>query len=91
MKTKAQILAESGLKTTQVIDSIRTFVLPMSEFLLGHSNLSLTKLAQVDKFLRKLINRKLVAYPSPKKYPILEQRMVVLACMRYTTDITYAK
>jgi hypothetical protein len=59
MKAKAQILAESGLKTTQVIDSIKTFVLPMSEFLLRHSNLSLTKLDQVEKFLRKLINRKI--------------------------------
>jgi hypothetical protein len=65
MKTKAQILEESGLKTTQVIDSIKTFVLPMSEFLLRHSNLSLTKLGQVDKFLRKLINRKIGGLPSP--------------------------
>jgi hypothetical protein len=32
MKNKATILAESGLKTTQVIDSIKTFILPMSEF-----------------------------------------------------------
>jgi hypothetical protein len=42
MKTKAQILAESGLKTIQVINSIKRFELPMSEFLLRHSNLLLT-------------------------------------------------
>jgi hypothetical protein len=33
MKTKAQLLEESGLKTTQVIDSIQTSVVPTSEFL----------------------------------------------------------
>jgi hypothetical protein len=59
MKTKAQILAELSLKTTQVIDSIKTFVLPMPEFLLTHSNLSLTKLDNLDRFLRKLINGKI--------------------------------
>jgi hypothetical protein len=57
MKNKAIILTESGLKTTQVIDSIQTFILPMSEFLLRHSNLSLTKLKSFDVYLRKLINK----------------------------------
>jgi hypothetical protein len=32
MKTKETILAESGLKTTQVIDFIKTFVLPYLNF-----------------------------------------------------------
>jgi hypothetical protein len=91
MKTKAQILAESGLKTTQVIDSIKTFVLPMSEFLLRHSNLSLTNLDQVDKFLRKVISQKIGGLPSPKKFFILEQRMAVSTCMHYMIDITFAK
>jgi hypothetical protein len=41
MEGKETILAESGLKITHVIDAIKTFVLPMAEFLLRHSNLSL--------------------------------------------------
>jgi hypothetical protein len=38
----------------------------MSEFLLRHSNLSLTKLDQVDKFLRKLGNHKIGGLPLTK-------------------------
>jgi hypothetical protein len=34
MKYKATIIAEYGLKTTQVIDSMKTFVLSITEFLL---------------------------------------------------------
>jgi hypothetical protein len=79
MKTKAQILAESGLKTAQVINSMNTFVLP------------LMKLDQLDRFLRKLINQKIDGLPSPKKYFSLEQRMAASACMHYMIDITYAK
>jgi hypothetical protein len=44
MRTKATIIAESGLKTSQVIDAIKRFAIPMPEFLLRHSNVSLTKL-----------------------------------------------
>jgi hypothetical protein len=39
----------------------------MSEFLLRHSNLSLPKFDQVDKFLRKLINRKIGGLPLSKE------------------------
>jgi hypothetical protein len=59
MLTKATILAESGLKTSQVIDGIKTFIIPMVEFLLRHSNVSLTKLGSLDDNLRRLINIKL--------------------------------
>jgi hypothetical protein len=38
---------------------IETFVLPMAEFLLKHSNVSLTKLNSLDNYLRKLINNKI--------------------------------
>jgi hypothetical protein len=67
MKNKATIFAESGLKTTQVIDSINTFILPMSEFLLRHSNLSLTKLKNLDIYLRRLINKKIGGLPLTKE------------------------
>jgi hypothetical protein len=91
MKTKAQILAESSLKTTQVRDSINTFVLRMSEFLLRHSNLSLTKLDQLDRFLRKLINQKIGGLPLTKEVLYIRSRDGVLGCMRYMIDITYVK
>jgi hypothetical protein len=44
MKSKATLIAESWLKTCQVIDAFKTFVIPMAEFLLRHSNISLIKL-----------------------------------------------
>jgi hypothetical protein len=50
MKNKATLLAESGLKTIQVVDSIKTFILPMAEFILRHSNLSLTKFKNLDAY-----------------------------------------
>jgi nucleoid DNA-binding protein len=59
MRTKATIIAQSGLKTSQVIDAIKTFIIPMAEFLLRHSNVSLTKLGSLDNYLRKLINNKI--------------------------------
>jgi hypothetical protein len=58
---------ESYLKTIQVIDSIKTFVLPMSEFLLRHSNLSLTKLQALDGCIRQLINKKIGSLPLTKE------------------------
>jgi hypothetical protein len=48
MHQKTTKLAESGLKITQVIAAIKTFVLPMSEYLLRHSNVSKTKLHALD-------------------------------------------
>jgi hypothetical protein len=87
MKSKARILAESGLKNTQVVDSIKAFVLPISEFLLQHSNLSPTKLNEVDRFFRKLINQKIGALLSPKKYSRIEQRMALLVFTRYMIDV----
>jgi hypothetical protein len=71
---KETILAESGLKTTQVIDSIKTFRLPMSEFLLRHSNLSLTKLKVLDIFLRKLINKRIGGLPLTREIFYLKSR-----------------
>jgi hypothetical protein len=60
-------LVESGLKIMQIIDSIKIFGLPMPEFLLRYSNLSLTKLDKQDRFLRKLINQKIGSLPLTKK------------------------
>jgi hypothetical protein len=57
MKSKATLIAESGLKTCQVIDAFKTFVIPMAKFLLPHSNISLIKLGALDVYLRSLINK----------------------------------
>jgi hypothetical protein len=59
LRTKATIIAESGLKISQAIDAIKTFIIPMVEFLHRHRNISLTKLASLDNYLRKLINNKI--------------------------------
>jgi hypothetical protein len=74
MKNKATILDESGLKTTQVKDYINTFIPPMSEFLLRHSNLSLIKLNNVDIYLRRLINKKIGGLPLTKEIFYLHAR-----------------
>jgi hypothetical protein len=63
MHQKATKLAESGLKITQIIAAIKTFVLPMSEYLLRHSNVSKTKLQNLDNDFRKLINKQLGGLP----------------------------
>jgi hypothetical protein len=47
------------VKTSQEIDAIKTFIIPMAEFWLKHSNVSLTKLGSLDDYLRRLINIKL--------------------------------
>jgi hypothetical protein len=57
MKSKATLIGESGLKTCQVIDEFKTFVFPMAEFLLRHSNLSLTKLGALDVYMMSLLNK----------------------------------
>jgi hypothetical protein len=53
MHHKATKIAESGLTITQVIAAIKTFVLPMSEYLLRHSNISKVKLQALDGYLWK--------------------------------------
>jgi hypothetical protein len=50
MRTKATIIEESGLKTSQVIYEIKTFIIPIAQFLLRHSNVSLTKLGSLDNY-----------------------------------------
>jgi hypothetical protein len=63
MHHKATKLAESGLKIIQIIAAIKTFVLPMSEYLLRQSNVSKTKLQALDGYIRKLINIQLGGLP----------------------------
>jgi hypothetical protein len=67
MHHKATKIAESGLKITQIIAAIKTFVLPMSEYLLRHSNVSKTKLNSLDGYFRKLINKQLGGLPVTKE------------------------
>jgi hypothetical protein len=67
MQQKATKIAESDLKITQIISAIKTFVLPMSEYLLRHSNITKTKLQNLDNYFRKLINKKLGGLPVTKE------------------------
>jgi hypothetical protein len=46
MHHKATKMAESGLKMTQIIAGINTFVLPMAEFLLRHPYISKSSLTK---------------------------------------------
>jgi hypothetical protein len=55
---KANKMAESVLKITQVIVAIKTFVLPMAEFLLRHTWVSKITLKNLDRYFRKLVNGK---------------------------------
>jgi hypothetical protein len=59
MHQKATKIAESGLKITQIMAAIKTFVLPMSNYPLRHSNVSKVKLQAPDGYFRKLINKQL--------------------------------
>jgi hypothetical protein len=59
MRTYAIVIEESDLKTSQVIDWIKRFVIPMAEFLLRHNNVSLVKLGFLVNYLRGLINNKI--------------------------------
>jgi hypothetical protein len=74
MRNKATFLAESSLKITQVINSIKTFIVLMSEFLLRHSNLSLTQLKNLEIYLRKFINKKIGGLPITKEKFYLRAR-----------------
>jgi hypothetical protein len=91
MRTKATIIAESGLKTSQVIDAIKTFIIPMAEFLLRHSNVSLIKLGSLDDYLRPLINIKLGGLEVTKDTFYLRARDGGLVCFHLKIDITFVK
>jgi hypothetical protein len=84
MKNKEMILAESGFKTTQIIDGIKKFVLDISEFLVRQSNLLFTKLRQLDTYLTRLINHK-KRLPLTKKLFILVQEMLDLVSTHFIT------
>jgi hypothetical protein len=62
----------------QLIVWIKTVVLPMSEFLLRHINLSLPKLQNLNDDLRKLINEKTDSLPKLKNLFSSESGMAVL-------------
>jgi hypothetical protein len=64
---ESQDTSRIRFENTQIIDAIRTFVLPMSEFLLRHSNMWIIKLQKFDTYLRKLINLKIGGLPRPKE------------------------
>jgi hypothetical protein len=63
MHHKATKISESGLKITQIIAAIKTFVLPMAEFLLRHTCVSKTRLSSLDRYFRKLVNGKIGGIP----------------------------
>jgi hypothetical protein len=51
-------LKESGLKITQIIHAIKTFVLPRMDYIMMNSIVKLTSLEKIDRFIRKIINEK---------------------------------
>jgi hypothetical protein len=63
MHHKATNISESGLKITQIIAAIKTFVLQMAEFLLRHKYISKTTLSNMDSNLRKLVKGKIGESP----------------------------
>jgi hypothetical protein len=56
----------SGLKTLQIIDVIKRFVLPKRDYTMMNSVVSKTKFANIDKFIRSIITD-LVGGPSLSK------------------------
>jgi hypothetical protein len=91
MRSKATILAESDLTTIRVIEGINTFVLPILNFLLRHSNLSLSKLTELDTYLRKLINKTISSQPLIKEVFCIIVKDSGFGMNHRMTDITYAK
>jgi hypothetical protein len=67
MHHKATKLSEAGLKITQLIAGIKTFVLPIAEFLLRHTCVSKTSLSRLDTYFRKLVNGAIGGIPLTKE------------------------
>jgi hypothetical protein len=56
-------LAESGLKASQVINVYKTFVLPMTDYSIMSSVVSLMELEKVDQLIRNKVNELIDALP----------------------------
>jgi hypothetical protein len=60
-------IARSGLKVNQVINAIKTFILPKLDYSMMISVVSLGELNKVDQLVRKEINT-LIEAPSVERY-----------------------
>jgi hypothetical protein len=49
-------LRYSGLKISQIIDAIRTFILPRLDYTMVNSIIGITEIDKLDKFIRNMIN-----------------------------------
>jgi hypothetical protein len=67
MHYKATKLSEAGLKITQLIAGIKTFVLQKAEFLLRHTCVSKITLSRLDTYFRKLVNGAIGGIPLTKE------------------------
>jgi hypothetical protein len=91
MHHKATKIAESSLKITQIIAAIKTFVLPMSEFILGYSNVSKSKLQALDGYFRKIINKQLGGLPVTPETFYIAQKTEASVSIHFTIDTIYVK
>jgi hypothetical protein len=59
MRTRLQKIMESPLLVVQKIDAVKTFLLPMMDFMLLNGDVGKTQLEEMDKHIRAAVNRAL--------------------------------
>jgi hypothetical protein len=102
MKTRLQKVMESPLLIVQKIDAIKTFILPMLDFMLLNGDVPKTQLDRMDKTIRAAVDKALRVHGLPIEchhaswrdgglsYPSLVDRRAVLL-VRSFTQMTLSK